>query len=93
MPIKKITERWMPRDEVTHSGEEFVYAGDVSNTKEMTKYNRTFNREQGRKTTFVVDKDNRKVVCMYISKTFYPKMCKAQFPSYGKGTLKRMATW
>lgn len=91
MVTKKTTKKWMPTNEVTRNGEAYVYIGDT--IRSLMDYQKTFNTEQGRKTVFVNDKNDKENVCVYASKKFYPKTCKTIYPAFGKGTLVRRPTW
>jgi hypothetical protein len=85
MAVKK--QKWRPLRVITRMGEKYVYVGDIPNNAWAKAENIQFNKECGRKTAFVPDKNDKNVFCLYASSKFYKSMCETQYPTYGKGTL------
>lgn len=83
MAVKK--QKWRPLRVITRMGEKYVYVGDIPNNAWAKAENIQFNKECGRKTAFVTDKNNKRTACMYVSSRFYKSLCKVQSPCYGIG--------
>ena len=82
-----VTNGWMPPRQITRNGEIFIYNGDLANSKKMRENSIAFSHENGRKAAYVVDKNDKRALCHYISKKFYPSLCNTIHPSWGKGSL------
>jgi hypothetical protein len=85
----KRTRPWEPPYEIRRNGETYVYVGDTPNTKIVKEREIEYAHRQGRKVIHTVDKEDKKVLCQYVSKKFYPGMCKELRPSWGMGIIGR----
>jgi hypothetical protein len=73
-----------PQRVIERKGEEYIYAGSIP--KKLQKLTRELKQEAGRKVVFVTGSGN--LIRAYISKKFYPAMCKVKSPWHGKETLR-----
>ena len=64
-----------------------IYVGDGANTQTGRENARQFANMNGREIVFVVDKNNQRYLCHYISKKFYPSINNIIHPAWGKYTL------
>ena len=78
---------WCPSRNITRDGETFIYVGDIPNTPSSKRGSKEYNSDNGRKTSFVTDKNNKRTACMYVSSRFYKSLCKVQSPCYGIGRI------
>jgi hypothetical protein len=76
--------RTEPKRVITHRGEQYVYVGDVPNTRRVKA--RELKNDSGRKVTFRKVSDTW--VAVYVSKKFYPEKCNDLHPYHGTGTLR-----
>ena len=80
---------WEPPYEIRRNNEIYVYVGDIPNTKHVKESEIRYVHERGRKVVHIVDKQDKKVICQYVSKKFYPSICKVQHPAWGKQSIGR----
>lgn len=75
-----------PTRVIIRYGEQYVHLGEVPDTRKLKTEVVELKKEAGRKTVLV--KAVPGWVSVYISKKFYPSICKSEHPYHGKGTLR-----